>query len=648
MFLKFAVSKSNKKGLPVAWRVDIVKCMALAQVDVLGKSSPCVDIFWRGPARRDGEMEVFDSWLNVGRTHTKERTIDPAFTKEDGANLEFPPCWTDYDVPDRGPLGVPLTGGCWCPKNQLPEEDPASKDIKGSALDQINRRITENHAEAVAKAGAAASKGSSAMLANLRSTIASTITDAAAAEEERRKKMDPFNHVGVHEHIQFKLAVHKLLFEAEDRERGCMAREELRCRRSAYEQEQIRTKPYKLINYKYGRQYSRMKQYIQEVPPILDRLIYEMGKDLDGGGMRFRCADPATGDKLEVVMVPILFPEDELELHEQMQTLIGRYHTNLVKVLDYSAHQLRHFNMTGYTAIDERVAIIITNRPEGPNLRDYIKDNFSNMDNMELREYLIQIFGGLNFLHRDGLLHRNVHPGCVVMDLPVAAPTLDDDGEMDGAARMKMGKFRDSKIRPRIGDYWFMHNPRAPGCEYSQGRADWGFAQTAPPEVLGGHKISDKSDVYAMGTCVYYWVTGEYPNLETTSLEDLRRVIPLKWGMWVHSLLRMCMQRHPKYRASAEQVFLYLSTLKEEKINIPFPPPDPETVGSRKQQTRAQRHTMHENSISSFIADTKKRERKTLFELRDEIAASKREPRAYISESLEEEGEGSVDDGAKN
>ena len=97
------------------------------------------------------------------------------------------------------------------------------------------------------------------------------------------------------------------------------------------------------------------------------------------------------------------------------------------------------------------------------------------------------------------------------------------------------------------------------------GRADWGFAHTAAPEVQVGAQLSVETDVWAFGICVFYWATkGLYPNFNTDSLEDLRVHIPMKWGDWVHALLRMCLQPNKDYRASAEEMYNFLAILKLE------------------------------------------------------------------------------------
>jgi serine/threonine protein kinase len=134
--------------------------------------------------------------------------------------------------------------------------------------------------------------------------------------------------------------------------------------------------------------------------------------------------------------------------------------------------------------------------------------------------------------------------------------------------RRERRKQRRGKEKPlyQLADFWFFHNPRKVGCSFSEGRADWGARHTAPPETEGNFKITDKSDVWALGVCLYSWATRGLP-LPGMSHTDGRqfdftliaKTIPLKWGPWLNSLIKMCLQRNPKFRASAADLYQFLA-----------------------------------------------------------------------------------------
>ena len=86
-------------------------------------------------------------------------------------------------------------------------------------------------------------------------------------------------------------------------------------------------------------------------------------------------------------------------------------------------------------------------------------------------------------------VYRNVSPDCVtVTEVPIL--------------KNKNKSCVSVKHVCRLGDYFFMHNPRGVGCNMSMGRADWGCKLTSPPEAadeLTRIPVSTKSDVYALG-----------------------------------------------------------------------------------------------------------------------------------------------------
>jgi serine/threonine protein kinase len=115
----------------------------------------------------------------------------------------------------------------------------------------------------------------------------------------------------------------------------------------------------------------------------------------------------------------------------------------------------------------------------------------------------------------------------------------------------------------QLADFWFFHNPRKVGCAFSEGRADWGNRHTAPPEAEGGYKITEKSDVWALGVCIYNWCTRGLP-LPVTEGQHfdfnlIANTLPLKWGPWLASLIKMCLQRNPRFRASAADLYQFLA-----------------------------------------------------------------------------------------
>ena len=513
------LKKDKQTDKPIRWRLDIQRMNRIVHVDRLKKTAPYVEVFWCGPATKDGNVIHFKRWIFAGITQVKPKTVDPIFDKHtDFSLLEFPPIWTDLDIPMRGDMGEPHKGGGWCAQNQLPE--PPTKGAGFAGFGHLKRLFR--------KAGLAA-----IVMVRMKKNI------------ERRER----------ELVQMRLEARRELQKAENRERLCMAAEERRCRKRYIEEELERAAPLLEKQIDYEKKWSKLCQYIKNAPRILARLRFMMGSDIDGGGTKIMTQDPATKNFLDILSVPVLYDEDEEFLVSQMQPLIGKQHPNLVGIVDFSVHAARIFNLHGFSGVDERVAIAVLQRYEGIFLLDYMQKEWLQLNNDGFRALLHQVISGLEALHDEGIIHRNVHEKCVIVRTPFHI--YSEDPEPDPKKR-----YMPSKPNIRVADYWFLSNPRKAGCEYSMGRADWGNRGTAPPESLNGNTITDKADIWAFGCCVYHWATAG-KTLPGTSfqVQDLQKDIPLKWGEWVFALLKMTLAHNPNVRASSREVRLFLSKI---------------------------------------------------------------------------------------
>ena len=241
-----------------------------------------MEVFWCGPATKDGNVIHFKRWIFAGITQVKPKTVDPIFDKHtDFSLLEFPPIWTDLDIPMRGDMGEPHKGGGWCAQNQLPE--PPTKGAGFAGFGHLKRLFR--------KAGLAA-----IVMVRMKKNI------------ERRER----------ELVQMRLEARRELQKAENRERLCMAAEERRCRKRYIEEELERAAPLLEKQIDYEKKWSKLCQYIKNAPRILARLRFMMGSDIDGGGTKIMTQDPATKNFLDILSVPVLYDEDEEFLVSQV------------------------------------------------------------------------------------------------------------------------------------------------------------------------------------------------------------------------------------------------------------------------------------------------------------------------------------------
>ena len=312
-----------------------------------------------------------------------------------------------------------------------------------------------------------------------------------------------------------------------------------------------------------------------------------MGFEAGGGGLHCMCQDPSTYLVVDVLAVPLLYPEDEDQLVGILSPLIGRQSPNILKIFDFSIHHVRCFNATGFTSMDDRIGIIVMERPARITLLQHVTSVWDNLNNDSFRQLLLQTATALSIMHAESGTHRNINPDCVTVQLPedVYKPQ-GTEGKKKTEGGDSPGKKRapklDDKPVVKVGDFWFLHNPRKAGCLYSMGRADWGSRLTLPPEATvgaaGQNNISPKSDVYAFGMCVLVWATNgnvtQLPKLTaamasdfnyTSVVDGLNTLLPARWGVWVHSLLKMCLQTAPKSRASSQEIVRFLTSSQGKK-----------------------------------------------------------------------------------
>jgi serine/threonine protein kinase len=149
------------------------------------------------------------------------------------------------------------------------------------------------------------------------------------------------------------------------------------------------------------------------------------------------------------------------------------------------------------------MAIAVLDYIEGCTVLQFVQRNWETITNDTFRDLLCQIAGALKALHHAGLIHRNLHPDAIVLQLPgtqsaikkrtagtarsSTAPTAGETASSKvraGNRRTAAAKLLSEMITCYLGDYWFLHNPRTVSCESSLGRADWGSPMTVPPEAM--------------------------------------------------------------------------------------------------------------------------------------------------------------------
>lgn len=520
--LKFNVTKVSKRPKKRRWRLEIIRASKLAAVDESDLSNPYCEVYWKGLVEINGRMEGKGDWISVGCTVRKNKTLGPKYDKDDGAVFDLPPIYTEKELFNRGinETDVVKTGGFiarnFCNDN---EDEKAATKKKDNKFEFGSKSVEENKKYRIG--------------VKLNELYTLETVERLTILREQRK--------------------------AEERERKSMGVEELLHRQYLIQVETMRCKPLMEIQQAYAKSFMRLLQLVQEAPNMLARLRFMMAMPLEGGGMKVLCQDPTNLMMYDTVIVPLLYKEDERNLVEQLNCLIGKFAPNLTKITDFSVHQVRDFNFKGFVTTSERVGITILEHYEGPTVLEYIEERWEKFNNEQMREVLNQIISAIVSLHEEGIIHRNIHPKSIVVQLPDLKKNRFGAVSEVSVSPVKKQKVIAAKPVCRLGEYLLLHNPRKPNCNYSQGRADWGDKSTRPPDQT----ITAKSDVYGFGICVYHWATkGSMPPntfYHTKSVDVLMKDIPTKWGKWMSLLLNMCLQANPSMRASSKEIQLFLS-----------------------------------------------------------------------------------------
>jgi len=580
---------------PCTWKFQIFKGVKLTPIDRVDKSSPIIEVCWKGYCTKKNDVIYEKDFQTVGYTSVKKNTLDPDWKGDESAIFEFPPVWTSAPLPGRGEsLKDTLKTGGYVSKNRIPDSDPNKRrKFRSSVLMKMNPDDQSS-----LQSSLAASLNSSEVEPVKKPVSKLSLFKKAATTIKITYKLNGHEIENLDDKMAFKTKVKKALLEAEEVERKCMAREERRIHIHFREAATVIEAPHLAEQKLFEKNFSRLMQHLQSPPPILGRVRFLMSHLMKGGGSCTMCQDPATHKNIDVYAIPIMYEEDEEELNRQVHVMLGRQHTSIIQILNYSVHQVLGFSMRGHASLNERVAMVVCNKVPCVSLLEHIQQNYYSFTDADFRIALMQITNALMSIHRDGLIHRNIHPNAIQVKTRGNVKAVgegdnndddddddDDDSDddeslmpegesvagqesQDGSMGSNSTKSKSLRNRPVyvIEDFWFLHNPRKAGCEYSMGRADWGNSNTVPPEALNGNKLSDKSDIWGLGISVYMWATrGLALNVQDGQkfdFDEIAKSIPLKWGPWVLSFLRMCLERNPKYRASSNDLYQFLVLAK--------------------------------------------------------------------------------------
>ena len=208
---------------------------------------------------------------------------------------------------------------------------------------------------------------------------------------------------------------------------------------------------------------------LEKIQPLPD---YELQEFVgDGASARvYRGVHKPTG---RTVAVKVLHPEQELmvkalkRFQREAQLLCKLGHENIVK-----GFEVRKVNGFRYVAMEW---------VDGGTMLEEV-DRRGRIDGPNALHVIRQIASALEYLHNNGIIHRDIKPGNVLVDEAWSAKLIDL-----GLCLM-IGQQREEAEGTTVGTVGYIS-----------------------PEQAKGSEVDERSDIYSLGVTLYHMVVGEVP-----------------------------------------------------------------------------------------------------------------------------------------
>jgi eukaryotic-like serine/threonine-protein kinase len=219
---------------------------------------------------------------------------------------------------------------------------------------------------------------------------------------------------------------------------------------------------------------------------------YEVKDRLGSGGMSsvYRATDRILERTVAVKILAEHLSDDErfvARFRREALAVAKLIHPNIVQVYDTGVDHDRHYIVMEY--VEGRSGAQLLQR----------KGYFDAETTVEIG---VQACAGLEYAHKQGIIHRDVKPG----NLMIVGGPADDSGRSDGEMAVKITDFGIARA--------------AEQTRITQVGSVVGTAAYLAPEQVRGEEAGPPSDVYALGVVLYQFLTGRLP-YEGSSLAEL-------------------------------------------------------------------------------------------------------------------------------
>jgi WD40 repeat protein len=239
------------------------------------------------------------------------------------------------------------------------------------------------------------------------------------------------------------------------------------------------------------------EEEVGQASPLVDRgtigryrILRELGRG--GFGIVFLADDP-TMDRRVALKIPradaVALPETRRRFLREAQAAARLDHPNLVPVFD--------------SGEDDHFCYIASAYCEGPTLREWIKGGHAPTDPFLAARFVLALARAIEHMHARGLLHCDLKPGNILLDLPEGSDPIP-----------RITDFGLARLAERVaGDSTTMHL--------------WGTPPYMAPEQILQRRdeTGPPTDVYALGAILCELLAGRPPHEGRNSFELSRAVV---------------------------------------------------------------------------------------------------------------------------
>ena len=177
-------------------------------------------------------------------------------------------------------------------------------------------------------------------------------------------------------------------------------------------------------------------------------------------------------------------PELQSRFEREAKVVAGLRHPNIVQIFDYDTAEGHPYIVMEYLV--------------GPTLAVYLRElhkRNQRLEPIQIARLLITIATALDYAHEQGVVHRDIKPGNIILH--------------NKSRNVAIDQHLTARTEPVITDFGLVRIAQA-ATQTASGAVS-GTPAYMSPEQAQGQKVDHRSDIYSLGVVLYEMVTGRIP-----------------------------------------------------------------------------------------------------------------------------------------